>query len=109
MSYNGWRNYETWVVVKLWIDNEEGDYRYWREATQEAIAAQDEDETPEERGRNAAYELSKRLKAEINESAPEMSGMFADLLNSAIQEVDFEEIASAMIENEGDKCATISR
>lgn len=32
MAYNGWSNYETWNV-KLWIDNEEGSYDYWREQT----------------------------------------------------------------------------
>jgi len=29
-KYNGWTNYETWAV-KLWMDNEEPSYRYWRE------------------------------------------------------------------------------
>ena len=33
-EYNGWHNYETWLV-KLWIDNEEGSYNYWREVAQE--------------------------------------------------------------------------
>ena len=26
--YNGWANYETWIV-KLWLDNEETSYRFW--------------------------------------------------------------------------------
>src|SRR4051794_10856032 len=29
-EYNGWANYETWCV-HLWLTNEEGSYRYWRE------------------------------------------------------------------------------
>ena len=33
-TYNGWKNYETWNV-KLWIDNEEGSYRYWEEVAGE--------------------------------------------------------------------------
>ena len=28
--YNGWPNYETWNVM-LWMDNEEGNYRHYRE------------------------------------------------------------------------------
>jgi len=26
-TYNGWTNYQTWAV-KLWMDNDEGAYRY---------------------------------------------------------------------------------
>jgi len=31
-GYNGYTNYETWAV-KLWMDNEEPTYDYWRERT----------------------------------------------------------------------------
>ena len=34
-EYNGWKNYETWCV-NLWLTNEEGSDRYWRERGQEA-------------------------------------------------------------------------
>ena len=30
MSYNGWKNYETWNVI-LWIGNDEGLYNFARE------------------------------------------------------------------------------
>jgi hypothetical protein len=33
-KYNGWNTYETWAV-KLWLDNEEGSYRYWTEQARE--------------------------------------------------------------------------
>ena len=29
-GYNGWKNYETWLVA-LWLDNERETYEYWRE------------------------------------------------------------------------------
>jgi len=32
--YNGWTNYETWVV-NLWLANEEPSYREWRGQAQE--------------------------------------------------------------------------
>jgi hypothetical protein len=32
-TYNGWPNYETWNVM-LWMDNEEGAYREYREKVQ---------------------------------------------------------------------------
>jgi hypothetical protein len=31
--YNGWANYETWAV-KLWMDNDPGEYEHWRETAQ---------------------------------------------------------------------------
>lgn len=40
-TYNGWTNYETWVV-NLWLGNDEGSDRYWREQAQECF---DESET----------------------------------------------------------------
>lgn len=30
MSYNGWKNYETWNVA-LWLDNDQGTYNETRE------------------------------------------------------------------------------
>lgn len=33
MAYNGWPNYETWNVM-LWMDNDEGAYRCYREKAQ---------------------------------------------------------------------------
>ena len=32
MSYNGWKNYETWNVA-LWIDNDEGLYNWAKDYT----------------------------------------------------------------------------
>ena len=37
MSYNGWTNYETWVV-NLWIDNEQGSQDFIRETAKEIYA-----------------------------------------------------------------------
>jgi hypothetical protein len=92
MAYNGWSNYETWVV-KLWIDNEQGSYEDWRGRTRAACKnADDKDE--------ATGTLSHELKSEIEDASPLESGMYADLLNAALSEVDWMEIASAMVEDE---------
>ena len=35
-DYNGWKNYETWNVT-LWIDNDEGMYRFVRDGLEELL------------------------------------------------------------------------
>lgn len=86
MSYEGWKNYETWCV-KLWIDNEQGAYEYWREQTREV-------------GADGASTLARQLKGEFEDMAPELDGMWADLMSAALSEVDWYEIAEAMIGDE---------
>jgi hypothetical protein len=100
-SYNGWSNYETWNV-NLWLTNDEGTYGYWTEAAQEAWndAEADDSFTREE---VATLALADRMKAEIEESVPDLgASMFADLLNAAIGEVDWHEIAKSWLD-EADK------
>jgi len=83
-EYNGWTNYETWVT-KLWLDNDENSYRYWAcEAT---------------RAKDTAI-LAKQLEREHEDAIPEnmTSGLYADLLTSALSEVNWEEIAEVLIE-----------
>jgi hypothetical protein len=41
--------------------------------------------------------LANLLKAEHEEAQPEVSGVFADLLNAAMSEVDWYEIAESMV------------
>ena len=90
---NGWSNYETWVV-KLWLDNEEGSYHYWREQTQELwfSTRQDKDDT--------IRELAQQLKSEHESNTPETVGVYADLLNAALAEVDWHEIAESLFDAE---------
>src|SRR6266436_3571722 len=90
-EYNGWYNYETWLV-KLWIDNEEGSSRYWDEVAQE-VYDESEAERFFTRDERAALTLSDRLKDEFEEAQPEVSGFWADLLNASMSEVNWHEIS----------------
>ena len=76
-TYNGWTNYETWLV-NLWLDNDGGS-NYYRE-----IAQENELDT---------YDLSKVIKETIEADQPESTGMYADMIGAAISKVNFFEIA----------------
>lgn len=96
-EYNGWTNYETWVV-NLWMDNEEGSYNYWREQAKQAIehATPSSWATAEEA---ATSTLTHVLKEQHEEALPELTGFAADLLNAAMSEVNWYEIAEHLIES----------
>jgi hypothetical protein len=99
-TYNGWTNYETWLV-KLWIDNEESSQRYWAEAAQE-VADNATSSLFLTREVEAARDLAERLRNEIEDGATDItgaSGVYADLLTSALGSVDWREIAENMLED----------
>jgi hypothetical protein len=87
-GYSGWRNYETWVV-KLWIDNDESSYNYWQERAKEL----------RKEGMEYILSLSDELKNAFDEDSPlEDAGVYTDLLNSALGEVNWYEIAESILE-----------
>lgn len=95
-KYNGWTNYETWNV-KLWMDNDEGSYHYWQGVTQEIIDNNKDDEELDKD--KAIRELADRLQADHEENTPTVTGVYADLLNAALSEVDWYEIAESLIDD----------
>lgn len=92
-GYNGWSNYETWNV-KLWMDNDEGSYNYWKEQTLEAWEQEDHDLA------NTVSRLADMLETEHKDNIPETSGTYADLLGAALSEVDWHEIAESLVSDE---------
>lgn len=110
-EYNGWYNYETWAV-SLWMDNEQGSSDYWRERAQELLkdefetALRDEpDHTKamEEAVPNATTTLEDEIKGSYEESQPALEGFWADLLNAAMSEVNWREIAAHRINDAKDE------
>ena len=94
-THNGWTNYETWAV-NLSLTNERGPYEYWTRRTREILA-----DSPKEADWRVAAE---RLAAEISETikeecAIEKANLAADLMNAALGEVDWHEIAQALIDD----------
>jgi hypothetical protein len=89
-KYNGWTNYETWLF-NLWHDDAFGDQA--QEAWDEAEA--DDTFSREE---NAALALADSISSFADEfiEVPE-SGFLADITRSAMQEINFHEIAQHYI------------
>lgn len=106
-TYNGWTNYETWAV-KLWIDNEESSYNYWREVASECWDESEDggNEFLDDRKDRAQSMLAGRLKDELDDQAEVEihvhgrkveASFYNDLMNAALGEVDWHEIADSML------------
>jgi len=94
-QYNGWKNYETWLVA-LWIDND-GDAGYWTERAAEIADT---------------YDLAKEMEGRYTELAGEAipsQGMFNDLFNSALREVSWYDIAEHYISESEYEQAALDR
>lgn len=98
MKYQGWTNHATWLV-KLWIDNDRPAYTTWRHITKEIWKKSRKNKvfTRMEVARN---ELSRRLKHHFENNMPSLKGFWQDLLQGAIEEVNWVEIAAEMLEED---------
>jgi hypothetical protein len=86
-GYNGWKNYETWVVA-LWIDNDQCTYNESRELISNC---------------EEVYEAADILKEWFEDMNPlnDQSSVWNDLLSAALSEVDWYEIAENYISERG--------
>jgi hypothetical protein len=92
-GYQGWTNYQTWAVA-LWVDNDEGLYHERIRVVRRSLA------------RGNAYDVERALKSWIEEMTPDMGAtLWADLLTSALSDVDWSELAAHWIaeDEEGSK------
>jgi hypothetical protein len=81
ITYNGWTNKATWLV-KLWMDNDQYTYSYWIEQVNK---------------NTDSYQLADELEHYHQDILPEHTGLLADLLSSALAEVNWIEIAQSLI------------
>lgn len=101
--YQGWANYETWTT-RLWLDNCERSYHHWRKVTEGVLElALNCEEVA--KGYWSAEEaprilLANRLSEDLRHRAPDLGAtMYADLLNSAFDDIDWLEIADSLLED----------
>lgn len=80
-KYNGWNNFETWCVA-LWINNEKGSHEMARAMVEDA---------------ESIGEAAQALQDWIEEENPlrDLASLYADLLNAALRQVDYYEIAES--------------
>lgn len=96
-EYNGWTNYETWVV-NLWLNDSANSQGYWQEMTGNCFGSTKASEhlTHEE---ETCYKLAGLIKDDLELNSPiEEASFYSDLLSSAISAVNFDEIAKHFIE-----------
>lgn len=114
-TYNGWTNYETWNV-KLWMYNDQGSYQHYEQLAKDVYdGAQAEPSfTKLER---AGISLAEMLKREFEEAWQEImeaagkhihlsSSVWADLMGAALSEVNWMEIANALLEDVEEEAAS---
>lgn len=99
-TYNGWTNYETWLVA-LWMDNEHGTYSDRCEMAEFIWRRSDEDN--EDRSRDARIKMSDWVESYVRDMVPNsLPGFISDLVGSALSDVDWREIADNWLsEQEG--------
>ena len=88
LGYNGWTNWETWIV-NVWIDNDQNLYEHYGDMARKEVLTDKE---------SATHELSTTLREQFDEWAPEIEGLYLDLLNGALREVNWREIARHLVE-----------
>jgi hypothetical protein len=97
--YNGWTNYETWLV-SLWTDNDEGSYHHKQQLAQQIWddAQADGTFTRDER---ATLDLAKSLRTETEDANPlaDDASLWADLMGAALAEVNWHEIGEHLIQD----------
>ena len=102
-TYNGWTNRETWLAI-LHIDNDQEAQSNWRVEAEEIWENAEADEHFT-RYENAWLYLAEKLEEQFDFCVPssiEGKGMYSllasDLLNTAIGQVEWREIAMHMID-----------
>lgn len=96
-GYNGWTNYPTWAV-NLWLSNEKDLYFYFRELTE--TIKEEVELGPEDK----IYNLSLAIKEFVEDNYPLPTdcygfyGFYSDILEFALGQVNYYEIAENMIE-----------
>lgn len=97
-DYQGWTNYETWAMA--WgLNNDRDSHEFIIEQAKELLS---ESDTTRDSGSysSADVALADTIKEMVEEGNPlaDSASVYSDLLNGAIEEIDFREIAANFID-----------
>lgn len=105
-KYNGWANYETWLVG-LWLGNSEREYSYWQRVAKDCkqrVADGLGDsyaDSPEQAARLMLADLLKdeleSTKDDLLEDSKLSASLWSDLLGAALSQVDWTEVADHIL------------
>jgi len=99
-KHNGWSNYETWATA-LHLNNEESSQAYWLERAKYWKHSKSTSEYWT-KAESAKFNLADELKESFTEANPliEDVSVYSDLLRSALDNVDWNEIAANLLTHE---------
>lgn len=87
--------------VSLWLCNTESDYRAILAMARDQLQIACDNESHARTARNDAVEaLAQDIEEYICATMPSCDGMWGSIINSAVQSIDFEEIATSFLEDE---------
>lgn len=96
---NGFANYETWTV-SLWMANDSATYRHYQELVRELCEAGGSSQSNFLSKREAAaVALAETLREDFEVASPtaDTTSVYSDLMNSALSEVDWYELANDLL------------
>lgn len=94
-EYNGFTNYPTWNQA-LWMNASRVQERHWTKRAEEILKECNNDFI------EAKYNLASEIREDCFRRKPEIKsdmGQYSEILNWALQEINFEEIAESFLES----------
>lgn len=99
-KYNGYANYETWLV-SVWIDNDQGSIDFWVDVAKHHYNIA-EDRKYFTKREEAVISFAEDMKQWYEDNTPEysddISGLWSDMINAALAIVDWHELATKYME-----------
>jgi hypothetical protein len=94
-TYNGYANYETWLVA-VWIDNDQGNIDYWLDVARHHYDIA-EDRKYFTKKEEAIISFSEDMKEWYGDHVPDsddIGGLWTDMIHAALGSVDWHELAA---------------